>query len=203
MLATAFISDAPFPGRDKPMPLKSRHHTPSLVMPPSPRLIETPAGWRFLTSGREGTTPAKNLLALSSWRPYPFPAGAVIPIGMRCQKLSLLLQNYVHPLKNYIPNGEVILNYADGRRTIEALIPPYNLDCYYQPFARAGEAVTFGQITGHILPWAFPSGMVKANANALQIACDPARKLESVEIRATCSEGVIGVAGLTVITPPN
>jgi hypothetical protein len=34
----------------------------------------------------------------------------------------------------------------------------------------------------------------------LEIACDSTRELESVEIRATCSEGVIGVAGLTAVT---
>jgi hypothetical protein len=37
----------------------------------------------------------------------------------------------------------------------------------------------------------------------LEIACDAGKTLESVEIRATCSEGVIGVAGFTVIAPQN
>jgi hypothetical protein len=42
-----------------------------------------------------------------------------------------------------------------------------------------------------------------AHADVLEIICDPGRTLEAVELRATCSEGIIGVAGLTVITPPN
>ena len=39
----------------------------------------------------------KNLLALASWRLYPFLGGAVIPVGLRCERLWLLLQSYVHP----------------------------------------------------------------------------------------------------------
>jgi len=34
----------------------------------------------------------------------------------------------------------------------------------------------------------------------LDIRCDPSRVLESVEFRATCSEGILGVAGMTAIT---
>jgi hypothetical protein len=203
MMAAAFIYDADRDSqKDKPIPINQRAHGLNLTMPPAPRLVEIATGWRLLTSGREadsGKPPAKNLLALSSWRPYPFPAGAVIPVAMRCEKLCLLLQNYVHPLKNYISNGEVVVNYAEGPPAIESLIPPYNLDCYYQAFSRAGVCVPFGRIGRIPHAWAFPPGMVQANANALEIACDPARKLESIEIRATCSEGIIGVAGLTAI----
>ena len=86
----------------------------------------------------------KDRLALSSWPPYPLPGGASIAVGMRCERLWLLLQNYVHPMKNYIPNGEVVLHYADGRQTIESLVPPFNLDCYFQHFSRKGTPVPLG-----------------------------------------------------------
>jgi hypothetical protein len=43
--------------------------------------------------------------------------------------------------------------------------------------------------------------MASPNANALAIDCDPSRVLESVELRATCSEAVIGLAGMTALAP--
>jgi hypothetical protein len=42
---------------------------------------------------------------------------------------------------------------------------------------------------------------VSADANALAIDCDPSRVLVSVELRATCSEAVIGLAGMTALAP--
>ena len=37
-----------------------------------------------------------------------------------------------------------------------------------------------------------------AHADALEIPCDRVRQLESVELRATCSEGMLGLAGMTL-----
>jgi len=173
---------------------------PLLAMPPSPRVLKAPTGVVFLTAGRPepgaGTVP-KNLLALSSWPPYPLPAGATVEVGLRCERLWLLLQSYVHPMKNYIPNGEVVLHYAGGKRTIESLVPPFNLDCYFQHFARRGTVVPYGQV-GVPGP-SSPLDQGKPHADALEIACDPAQTLERVEIRATCSEGAIGVVGMTAV----
>jgi len=142
------------------------------------------------------STAAGNLLALTSWPPYPWPAAATIPIGLRCERLWLLLQSYVHPMKNYVVNGEVILRYAGGRHQVVQLIPPYNLDCYFQHFSRQGVPLVMGKLG--------PSSFVDAarsfpHADSLQIACDPSRVLESVELRATCTEGVIGLAGMTAL----
>ena len=144
------------------------------------------------------TKTPKNLLALASWRPYPLPGGATIPVGLRCERLWLLLQCYVHPMKNYIPNGEVVLHYAGGRQAVESLIPPFNLDCYFQHFSREGVPVPMGQVGPFSTPFSFvPASWAFAHADALEIACDPSRVLISVELRATCSEAVIGLAGMT------
>ena len=43
--------------------------------------------------------------------------------------------------------------------------------------------------------------MMSPHADVLEIACDPAVPLESIEVRATCSEGVLGLVGLTALTP--
>jgi len=48
---------------------------------------------------------------------------------------------------------------------------------------------------------ALPKNPPPRNANALAIKCDPSRVLESVELRATCSEAAIGLAGMTALAP--
>jgi len=198
-IATRFIYDY----ADSPQPIVGWWGNPTMTMPPSPRVVEAPSGIRFLTSGhpRPGIgAPPKHVIALSSWRPYPLPGGATISVNAKCRRLYLLLQNYVHPMKNYLPNGEVVLRYADGTQAVTSLIPPYNLDCYFQHFSLDGEPVPFGRLG----PW--PGGwtpidknLASAHADALAIPCDPSRELRSVELRATCSEGAIGLAGMTAV----
>jgi hypothetical protein len=192
---------------DSPMPLSHWWGNPTLTQPPSPRALATTNGVVFLTAGRPFPglgAPPKNLLALASWQPYPLPGGAVVPVGARCERLWLLLQSYVHPMKNYLPNGEVVLRYADGRRAVTPLIPPFNLDCYFQHFSRAGVPAPFGRLGAFPAGWTpIHRGMAGAHADALEIACDPRCVLESVELRATCSEAVIGLAGLTALAAPD
>jgi hypothetical protein len=189
---------------DGPQPVASWWGNPPLVMPPSPRVVEAGNGVRFLTSGRPrpgtGKTP-KNLLAMASWKPYPLPGGAVVPVGFRCRQVWLLLQSYVHPMKNYIPNGEVVLHYAGGREKVESLVPPYNLDCYFQHFSQRGLPVALGRLGPQPGGWTPIYGSLSfAHADALEIPCDAASELESVELRATCSEGMLGLAGMTAVT---
>lgn len=170
-----------------------------MIMPPSPRVIDLPTGVRFLTAGRpekSGAPVPKNMLGVASWKPYPWPGGAVISVGMRCKSLQLLLQSYIHPHKHYMPNGEVVLNYADGTRHIESLVAPYNLDCYFQHYSRQGVAVPFGELLGEAHRHAFTPEM---HADALEIICDPSRVLESVELRAITSETFIALAALTAL----
>ena len=112
------------------------------------------------------------------------------------------VQTYVHPMKNYLPNGEVVLRYSDGGYAVTSLIPPFNLDCYFQHFSLEGVPVPFGQLGPWPSNWtAIHRGMASPNANALAIDCDPSRVLVSVELRATCSEAVIGLAGMTAPAP--
>jgi hypothetical protein len=189
---------------DYSQPLAGWWGNPTLTMPPGPRVLQAPGGLLFLTSGqpRPGLgSPPKHLLALSSWRPYPLPGGAVIPLELRCRRLWLLLECYVHPMKNYLPNGEVVLSYADGSQSIQQLIPPLNLDCYFQHFSLAGIPFPLGRLGPWPSGWTpIHQGLAACHADALAIDCDPARVLKSVTLRATCSEGVLGLAGLTAET---
>jgi len=173
--------------------------TPKIALSPIPRKLVSPDGVTYLTAGREAAgEPRKSLLALASWKPYPLPAGAVISIGQKTERLYLLLQCYVHPCCCYIPNGEVVLTYADGERKMIQLIPPFNLDCYYQHFSRKGVEVTLGKLVYENWSAVRPK-IPDAHADSLMIPCDPSRVLKSVELRATCSEAVIGLAGLSLL----
>ena len=72
---------------------------------------------------------------------------------------------------------------------------------YFQQFSRQGIPVRLGRVGPCPAGWTpVCQGMSNAHANALEIPCDPSSVLESVEFRATCSEGILGVAGMTAIT---
>ncbi len=162
-------------------------------------------GVKFLIKGRNMAAEGKgkNLIALSSWGKknggYSLPAAVVIPIERKTEKIWLLLQSYVCPMKNYIPNGEIVLHYEDGTDKLIQLIPPYNLDTYYQPFARAGSFVELGELSKPQGWSACHTRFSKPNALELPIECDAAKVLKSIEVRGTCSEGVIGVTAVTVL----
>ncbi len=192
-----FIFDA----SDGPQTVAGWWGTPALARGVSPsRIVKAGNGVTFLVAPRPrpdmGATP-KDLLAMASWRPFPLPGGVVVPVGARCERIYLLLQSYVHPMKNYVANGEVVLKYDDGTGSVTSLVPPYNLDAYFQHFSLEGYPVAVARM---VLPGGY--GFVDArvsgpHADALAIACDPAKTLVSVTLRATCSEGVIGVAAIT------
>jgi hypothetical protein len=177
-------------------------HTVPGKMNDGPETITAGNGVQFLLKGRSEAVAGKanNLLALSSWgKPYPYPAATQIPVGQKLERFWLLTQNYVSPIKNYIPNGEVVLHYSEGEPEVVSLVPPYNMDCYFQHFSRKGTSVPLGMLVwpGGWMPC--QKDQCEAQANALAVECDPLRTLEEIEIRATVSEGVLGIAALTLL----
>jgi hypothetical protein len=196
-----------FERRTTPIAVKEWWHNPGLTLPPGLREITSAQGVKFLTAGRiEGKEAPKSLLALSSWNPYPWPASAKIPVGRKATRLWLLMQNYVSPAKCYVPNGEVMLRYADGETQTTSLVPPFNMDSFYQVNSLEGEAVPYGQFVDFPGKGYSPATqnyamkLTACHATSLEIQADPTRVLESVEIRATCSQGILGVVGLTLQT---
>jgi hypothetical protein len=167
-----------------------------------PEIITADNGVDFLLKGRSESVKGKanSLIALSSWgTPYPLPAAITIPVNKKVKKIWLLMSNYVSPIKNYIPNGEIVLHYTTGEKRIISLVPPYNMDCYFQAFSREGTAVDINELewTGGWSPCR--PHLCKAQANALPVECDPARILKAIEVRATVSEGVIGINAITLL----
>jgi len=180
-------------------------HTVPGKMNDGPETVTADNGVEFLLKGRSEAVAGKadNLLALSSWGdPYPYPAAARISVGRKLERFWLLTQNYVSPIKNYIPNGEIVLHYSEGEPGVVSLVPPYNMDCYFQRFSREGTSVPLGTLVwpGGWMPC--ERSQCEAQANALAVECDPLRTLEGIEIRATVSEGVVGIAALTLLPVP-
>ena len=181
-------------------PITKWWHTPGIKMNPGPRELQAKNGVKFLVAPRDGVQ--NNIIALSSFHdPAPLPSGVKIAVNKKVKKLWLLLQNYVSPIKNYIPNGEVILHYTTGKPQMTSLVPPYNIDCYFQEFSREGTSVPLGELTGMRKTGhsPVPRDLAKPHATSLGIDCDPARTLKAVEIRALVTEGVIGVSGITLM----
>jgi hypothetical protein len=181
-------------------------HTPPGATGAGDEVVVGADGVKFLVKGRNDAAEGKggNIIAVSSWGRcdggYSLPGAVTIPINRKIRKSWLLLQSYVSPLKNYIPNGEVVLNYSDKTKQIIQLIPPYNLDIYYQPFARDGAAVELGKAQVKSAGWdPCYTELNRANALELPIECDGTKVLNSIEIRGTCSEGVIGIAAVTLL----
>ena len=172
-----------------------------------PEIIDAPDGARFLIKGRSAAAKGKanNLIALSSWTKNgeaPLPAVARIQIGRKLEGMRLLMQNYVSPIKNYVPNGEIVLHYETGAPETIALVPPYNLDCYFQAFARKGASLPLGRLEWGTGWSTCTKEFCKAQALELPLDCDPNRTLDHLEIRATVSEGVLGLTALTLLPSP-
>jgi hypothetical protein len=171
-------------------------------------VLTGPDGVRFLLKGRNAAAEGKanNLLAVSSWGApgggCPLPGRVTIPVGRKVEKVWLLLQSYVSPIKNYIPNGEIRLHYADGSTKLVQLIPPYNLDTYYQAFARKGASLELGELRASEGWSPCKPEFLGANALELPLECDAAKVLKSIEVSGTVSEGVIGITAVTLLVAP-
>lgn len=196
MATTPFVFDY----ADSPSPLEGWWGNPGIALGPgTPRVLRAGNGVRFLVAGWPraalGAEP-DSLIALCSWAPQPFPAGVTLSVDAHAQAVWLLLLSYVHPMRNYVPNGEIVLHYADGEPETTSLIPPFNLDAYFQHFSLEGIPVPLGRLEGG--GFVHP-GLSVPHADALRLPCDPARRLVRVELRATCSEAVLGLMGLTLV----
>jgi len=196
MVATAFVFDY----ADSPAPLAGWWGNPGIALGPgTPRVLKASNGVRFLVAGwpRSELGPEPNsLLALASWTPQPFPGGATVPVDASAEAVWLLLLSYVHPMRNYVPNGEIVLHYAEGEPEVTSLVPPFNVDAYFQHFSLEGIPVPLGRLEGG--GFVHP-GLSVPHGDALRVPCDPARRLARVELRATCSEAVLGLMGMTLV----
>lgn len=170
---------------------------------PHPNTVDALTGTRFLLAPTDTENfPEHNcLLAVNRTEPFPYPTTATITIGRQCSQVWPLLQCWLSAMKTYIPNGEIWLHYETGDPQLVQLIPPYNVDTYYQHYSLRGAPVRTGRLV-YDDPWSVGFDqyeIVCPHADALRIDADPTRVLKEIELRAVCTESIIALAGLTII----
>jgi len=169
---------------------------PKLDITQLPERLTTGCGVPFLTGGSAG----QNALVLANWPPYHFPAGIHWPIDRHLHEVYLLLAAKVVPMKNYVANARVTVTYADGSAETTALIPPHNLDCYYQHFSEQGFPVELGPKPRGILSSSqYARDYNLLHADVVNIPCDPRRQVVSLDVQVLCTECLLEVLGLTLL----
>jgi hypothetical protein len=192
-----FVSDI-----DEKTTIAKWWHTVPASLTAGDEIIKLDNGLPFMMKNRNKSIDgdAESLLALSSWgEPFPFPGAAELHINKPLKAFWIMMQNYVSPIKNYIPNGEIILSYDDNSSETIQLIPPYNMDCYFQDFSQEGISVEIGELTWDKGWTPCPQDYCKCQANVLKIACNPNKTLNSITVKATVTEGVIGINAITLL----
>lgn len=152
----------------------------------------------FLIDQNEMKGITKNILVLANWRPYHFPTGGVIFVGEKVEKIYLLVTSYFYPQKCYLPNGEIIVHYEDGSKQVEQLVPPYNMDVYFQHFSLEGSKTKFG----HLIDSNWSRGSIpgrEAHADVIDFLLDSTKEVKKLEIRSVCTESIIGIMGITLV----
>lgn len=143
----------------------------------------------------------KNLIMLANTPPREIPTSAVIPINSRkLHKIYLLSLNMHLPQKSYVPAVEIIVHYQDKSTTELQMISPLNFDCYYQNNAINTVAYPISTKPGYSMK----ERLWKEHENGFHltmtdVACDPLKKVTSIEIKSIATETFFGLAGVTLV----
>jgi hypothetical protein len=175
--------------------------------------VQAGGGWFTLPDGGRFAMPAsgENALFVSRWNNYPDEV--TLPLSGSGRFLRLLMAGTTNAMQSRIDNGEVIVTYTDGTTARLALhnpttwwpierdylpddyqfrIPgprPLRVDLATARVRQGGEA---GAGTG-------PEARIEGgSATVLGLQLDPARKLQSLTIRARANEVVIGLLAATI-----
>ena len=138
--------------------------------------------------------------------PKMFASGMRIRVGRRLHKFYLLSLNMNLPQKCYVPAVEVVVRYENGNAQTTFLVPPLNFDSSYQDFGINTMAMPLPIASKRSETWPVPFGydLRELHLTMTDVLCDPARTVESVELRAIATETLFGLAGLTLaeVTDP-
>jgi hypothetical protein len=153
---------------------------------------------------------ARNIAFVSQWDNYPKQCS--VPLNGKSTHAWLLMAGSSNPMQSRFDNGEVVVEYADGRTERMALRNPDNWWPIYQDyftddfaFRHAGPLPPRVDLkTGRvrILEMSSFKGTGRevpgGAATVLDIPLDPARELRTLTIRALANEVVIGLMSLTL-----
>jgi hypothetical protein len=133
----------------------------------------------------------KNIAFVSQWD--NFPKRVEIPLKRPAGHAYLLMASVTNPMQSGVVNGRVVFHLAEGRQETLELVNPSNLSwCVthypnrYGPLGLIQPAVRLGEHT---------------YATLYSVPLPERAMVESVSVEAVCNESVIGLMGLTLVTP--
>ena len=160
-----------------------------------------------------------NMVALSRWN--EFPSRIRIPVNGFARRIYMMLSSITFPIQSQIANARITVHYADGGSGNLDLVNPDNFDNGWGQFAgtyhyaatgmellsltqtRKQEAPKFKILEQHEVP-----GLVlydpnkweeRPHADIIDVDCEPARKIESLEIEVLSNEIIVGLFGMTLL----
>ncbi|NOY82205.1 MAG: hypothetical protein GXP31_14500 [Kiritimatiellaeota bacterium] len=157
--------------------------------------------------GPMGPGPAEktnDLVMLANTPPRELPSGVRLRIGRRCRRIYLLSLNMILPQKCYVPAAEVRVRYTDGSTVVTQLIPPLNFDAFFQDFGIDTAALPLPVEPAYGMDrWVTYGGvdLAQHHLTMTDVACDPTRTVETLEVRSIATETFIGLAGVTLAVP--
>lgn len=175
--------------------------------------IRTQTGLVFRTP-REGA----NILFTSLWNNYP--DRAAVPLRGHASHAYLLLAGSTNHMQCRIANGVVRIRYADGTEQTTELVNPDNWAPVEQDFYYDDHAFAPGRgwlppyrlhfATGRMsrtlgdeldIEGVYPRTIEGGAGVVLDIATDPARELEALELETLSNDVVIGLMAVTLQAP--
>jgi hypothetical protein len=160
-----------------------------------------------------------NMVALSRWN--EFPHRVEIPVHGSARRIYLLLSAITFPIQSQIANARVTVHYADGGKSLLDLVNPDNLDNGWGKFggtyhyaANGMELLSLTQTAAkevrsfEIRDQLDTPGLVREgqetweerpHADIIDVDCDAARQIDSLEIEVLSNEIIVGLLGVTLL----
>ena len=164
-----------------------------------------------------------NLVALSRW--HDFPAQLAVPINDTARKIYLLLSGVTFPNQSQIANLHIAVNYVDGGKTELDLVNPDSFDSSWAGFyggsyhstSNGMEVIGAGEtdMMAQHMPIARPQTILgqqgapepldysqwttSSHADIVDLDCDPARPIRTLEITVLANEIIAALHGVTLL----
>jgi hypothetical protein len=167
-----------------------------------------------------------NIVALSRWS--DFPPQVAVPVRDTARKIYLLISGLTFPMQSQIANLHVVVNYADGGKSDLDLVNPDNFDTGWAGFyggnyhyaTNGMEVIGSGppeekDIMSRDMPFAHPGTLLgqqgvpelldyskwatATHADIVDMECDPARRIQSLEVMVLSNEIIVALYGVTLL----
>ncbi|MBO9657786.1 MAG: DUF4450 domain-containing protein [Chitinophagaceae bacterium] len=158
-------------------------------------------------------TTRKNIAFVSTWD--NFPDSTTVLLNGKAKHAYLLMAGTTNPMQSYVPNGTVVVKYADGTTADVSLRNPQNWwpieqDLYNDGYAFNTEApppvrvhLKTGLVTDsfnkHTSIKGFTNRAIEGGAATLiDLPLDPQKQLKSITVKAVANDVIIGLISLTL-----